>query len=124
VPFDPLRHLERYLHDGKCQDIFKTLIRKGTSVIPGTTSAEDVFNSQTCQRADVEIYRTEIDPPPMYTTECKHVANLQLTFDETTDCVPIRVKIDFGHVNATVSAMKDGPGQQDVVTASINWFMD
>jgi len=129
VPFDPLRHSELHLviksaHHRMCEDIFKTLIHKGTAVIPGETSAESLFNSQSATHANVEIFRTQINPPPMYVTECKHVADLHLTLNGVPDRVPIRVKIDFGQVNATVTAMKDGPGRQDVVTASIDWLMD
>jgi len=111
-------------HRQMCEDVFKTLIRKGAAVVPGETSAEDVFSSQSDTQAMVEIFKSDADPPPMYVTDCKHVANLHLSFKATKDRVPIRVRIDFGQVYATVSAMKEGLGQQDIDSAEINWLID
>jgi len=93
----------------KSLGIFKVLIPMGTRVVPGQTAAEDVFNSQEESTAFVEIYKSDLDAPPMYEIDCERVASLHITLRNKKILfkVPVRVKIDFGQVIATVTVFEE-----------------
>ena len=78
VPYDPSIHDKKYAMHRRIEGYFKPLIRKGTRVIPGESSAQEVFNSQYAGSACVDIYKTDLDKPPTYDYNCERVASLHI----------------------------------------------
>jgi len=93
-------------------------------VVPGTTAAEGVFNSQDKSSACVEIFKSDLDHPPMFDLECERVAKLKITLRNKKGLskVPVRVKIDFGQVLATVTAVEEDE-ENNVVDAHMDWLL-
>ena len=108
----------------RIEGYFKPLIRKGTRVIPGETSAQEVFNSQYAGSACVDIYKTDLDKPPTYDYNCKRVASLHIKLRNKKEQykVPVRVKMDFGQVLATVTAVEEDE-MDNLVDAHMDWLL-
>ncbi|WAQ93669.1 HS12B-like protein [Mya arenaria] len=131
VLFDDRKH-SRVHQSGRadgtemCEDIFKTFIVKGDTVVPGKTSAEHTFNSPSAgnTRVTVEVYKSVEDTPPMYSSDCIRVGELAL---HTRSCqmdqkALIKVKMMFGGTKVTVEAQEQGTMQINKVQAEFDWL--
>lgn len=129
VPFEAWRHpvSKKVYRDGmeKCEDVFKTFIKAGTTVVPNKTRVNDTFRAPFvgASKATVEIYRSTSETPNYVSDEdCNRIGEIviDLRGGSANDRQMIDVTMLFGDTVLHVEAKEHGT--QNKVYAKFNFL--
>ncbi|XP_052814768.1 heat shock 70 kDa protein 12A-like [Mya arenaria] len=136
VPFEEGIHPEqrRNFQNGsyKCTDIFKVFIKRGERIQPDLESATYEVRATNPEEAVIELYKTDRDDTPTYTSDCTLLGKVRLTLIAPTQANQnekdireqtnpiIKVNMYFGGTFVTVKAVQDGTNKS--IVTNINFL--